>query len=154
MTQGRGIQVPSRKFPIAEARRIFGIPEFDGPRIRPHPKAVCPVPCRSIPDTEALASRPATGLSSPHERNDFDALDATGTLRQAGFGEYQAEAVVAVVRASRAGLATKDDLDNLEGRVNARFAELETRLTVRFFGGLFATGGPIVAVMAALELFG
>ena len=84
----------------------------------------------------------------------FDALDATGTLRQAGFGEYQAEAVVAVVRASRAGLATKDDIDNLEGRVNARFAELETCLTFRFFGGLFATGGPIVAVMAALELFG
>ena len=81
----------------------------------------------------------------------FDALDATGTLRQAGFDERQAEAVDAVVRA---GLATKDDLDNLEGRVNARFAELETRLTVRFFGGLFATGGLIVAVMAALKLFG
>ena len=84
----------------------------------------------------------------------FDALDTAGTLRQAGFDERQAEAVVAVVRASRAGLATKDDLDNLEGRMNARFAELETRLTVRFFGGLFATGSLIVAVMAALKLFG
>ena len=84
----------------------------------------------------------------------FDALDTAGTLRQAGFDERQAETVVAVVRASRAGLATKDDLDNLEGRMNARFAELETRLTVRFFGGLFATGSLIVAVMAALKLFG
>ena len=84
----------------------------------------------------------------------FDALDATGTLRQAGFDERQAEAVVAVVRPSRAGPATKDDLDNIEARMNARFAELETRLTIRFFGGLFATGGLIVAVMAALKLFG
>lgn len=84
----------------------------------------------------------------------FDALDATGTLRQTGFDERQAEAVVAVVRAGRAGLATKDDLDNLEGRASARFAELKTRLTVRFFGGLFTTGGLIVAVMAALNLFG
>ena len=30
--------------------------------------------------------------------------------------------------ATRAGLATKTDLDNLEARVNGRFAELEARM--------------------------
>ena len=77
----------------------------------------------------------------------FDALAAAGTLREAGFGDRQAEAAVGVMRravdADRGALATKADLD-----------KLETRLTVRFFGGLFAMGGVLVAVMAALKLFG
>ena len=77
----------------------------------------------------------------------FDALAAAGTLREAGFEDRQAEAVAGVVRhavdADRGALATKADLD-----------KLETRLTTRFFGGLFGMGGVLVAVMAGLELFG
>ena len=46
----------------------------------------------------------------------------------AGIEHRHAEAVVTVVRASRAGLATKADLDNLEARVNGRFAEFEARM--------------------------
>ena len=73
----------------------------------------------------------------------FDALAAAGTLRDAGFGDRQAEAAVGVMRravdADRGALATKADLD-----------KLETRLTVRFFG----MGGVLVAVMAGLKLFG
>ena len=58
----------------------------------------------------------------------FDTLAATRDLEAAGIERRHAEAVVTVVRASRAGLATKTDLDNLEARVNGRFAELEARM--------------------------
>ena len=64
----------------------------------------------------------------------FDALAAAGTLREAGFGDRQAEAVAGVVRHA----------------VDADRDKLETRLTVRFF----AMGGVLVAVMAGLKLFG
>ena len=59
---------------------------------------------------------------------DFDTLAATRDLEAAGVERRHAEAVVTVVRASRAGLATKTDLDNLEARMNTRFAELEARM--------------------------
>ena len=62
----------------------------------------------------------------------FDTLAATRDLEAAGIERRHAEAVVTVVRASRAGLATKTDLDNLEARVNGRFAELEGRMNTRF----------------------
>ena len=45
--------------------------------------------------------------------------------------------------AARGALAAKADLD-----------KLETRLTMRFFGGLFGVSGVLVAVMSALKLFG
>lgn len=55
--------------------------------------------------------------------------------------------------ASFDALATKADLaaavSNLETRMEARLSALETRLTIRFFGGLLAVGGLIAA---ALEL--
>ena len=87
----------------------------------------------------------------------FDALAASKRLREAGFDEPRAEAVAAVVRhavsVDRDALATKADLaaavSNLETRMEARLAALETRLTIRFFGGLLAVGGPVAA---ALEL--
>ena len=62
----------------------------------------------------------------------FDTLAATRDLEAAGVERRHAEAVVTVVRASRAGLATKADLDNLEARVNGRFAEFEARMDRRF----------------------
>ena len=58
----------------------------------------------------------------------FDVLAATRVLEAAGVERRHAEAVVTVVRASRAGLATKTDLDNLEARMNMRFVELEGRM--------------------------
>ena len=92
----------------------------------------------------------------------FDALAAAGTLRDAGFGDRQAEAVAGVVRhavdADRGALATKADLDAglaaLRADTRADIAALENRLTTRFFGGLLGMGGVLVAVMAGLKLFG
>ena len=88
----------------------------------------------------------------------FDALAAVGTLRDAGFGDRQAEAVAGVVRhavdADRGALATKADIAALRADTRADIAALENRLTVRFFGGLFGMGGVLVAVMAGLKLFG
>ena len=62
----------------------------------------------------------------------FDTLAATRALEAAGVERRHAEAVVAVVRASRAGLATKADLDNLEARMDGRFAELQAQMDGRF----------------------
>ena len=102
----------------------------------------------------------------------FDALAAAGTLRDAGFGDRQAEAVAGVVRhavdAERGALATKADiaalradtradldalradLDTGLAGLRADIAALENRLTSRFFGGLLAVGGPIVAAVKFL----
>ena len=80
----------------------------------------------------------------------FDALDATGMLREAGFEDRQAEAVADVMRRSvnvdRGVFATKADLDSLGARLNARLAALETRLTAR----MVAVGGLIVATVKSL----
>ena len=90
----------------------------------------------------------------------FDALAAAGTLREAGFGDRQAEAVAGVVRhatrlrgrrfADRDAFGTKAGLDTGLAAVRADIATLEARLTVR----MVAMGGVLVAVMAGLNLFG
>ena len=102
----------------------------------------------------------------------FDALAAAGTLRDAGFEDRQAEAVAGVVRhavdADRGALATKadiaalradtradqaavrSDLDTGLAGLRADIAALENRLTSRFFGGLLAVGGLIVAAVKLL----
>ena len=63
---------------------------------------------------------------------EFDTLAATRELVAAGLERQQAEAIAVTVRASRAGLATKTDLDNLEVRLNARIdanaADLNARI--------------------------
>ncbi len=85
---------------------------------------------------------------------DFDTLAHARTLREAGVEEKQAEAHAEAARAIRAGLATKADLDaglgGLRADLRADIAALETRLTVRFFGGLIAVGGVIVAAVKLL----
>ena len=91
----------------------------------------------------------------------FDALAASETLAQAGFDERQAKAVAGVMRqavdADRDKLATKADIAALEARLKAELetglAALETRFTVRFFGGLLAMGSLNVAAVAAIKLF-
>ena len=85
---------------------------------------------------------------------DFDALACARKLREAGVEAKQAEAHAEAARTVRAGLATKADLDSLETRFNARLdtrlAALETRLTIRFFGGMVAFGSVIVAAIELL----
>ena len=63
---------------------------------------------------------------------EFDTLAATRELVAAGLARQQAKAIAVTVRAGRAGLAMKGDLDSLEARLNARFdakiSGLETRM--------------------------
>ena len=77
---------------------------------------------------------------------DFDTLACARKLREGGVEAKQAEAHAGAARTIRAGLATKADLDSLE----TRFAALETRLTIRFFGGMVAVCGVIVAAIELL----
>ena len=71
---------------------------------------------------------PATG---------FDTLAYARRLKEAGVDEAQAEAHAEAVRAAiTEGAATKADL-----------AALETRLTVRLYGGLLAAVAAVVALM-------
>ena len=62
----------------------------------------------------------------------FDALAAAGTLRDAGFGDRQAEAVAGVVRhavdADRGALATKADIATLRADTRADIAALRADL--------------------------
>ena len=93
----------------------------------------------------------------------FDALAAAGTLREAGFGDRQAEAVAGVVRdaarlrgrrlADRGALGAKAGLDTGLAALCARLDRLETRFTVRMYGGFFIAGSLIVTVMSVIELF-
>ena len=70
----------------------------------------------------------------------FDACAAAKALREAGFDEARAEAAVAMVRdAVTEGGTNKTDL-----------AGLETRLTVRFYGGLLAAVAAVVVLMKLL----
>lgn len=96
-------------------------------------------PLRDAPaecDHALLADGSAPGYSRRMSIADapagFDTLAATRDIEAAGIERRHAEAVVAVVRASRAGLATKADIDNLEARLNGRFAEQNTRIDGRF----------------------
>ena len=85
----------------------------------------------------------------------FDTLAATRDLEAAGIERRHAEAVVTVVRASRAGLATKADLDNLEARMDGRFAELEARmLKVAISIVLAQTALTVGLTFGLLKLFG
>ena len=62
----------------------------------------------------------------------FDALAAAGTLRDAGFGDRQAEAVAGVVRhavdADRGALSTKADIAALRADTRADIAALRADL--------------------------
>lgn len=77
---------------------------------------------------------------------DAAAFDAPS---DAGVAEPHAKAIASILRDGRAGLATKADLDNLEARMGARIAGLETRLIARMDGGLVALGTAIGALIVA-----
>ncbi len=70
----------------------------------------------------------------------FDTLAYARRLKAAGVDEAQAEAHAEAVRdAVTEGVATKADL-----------ASLETRVTVRLYGGLLATVAAVVALIKLL----
>lgn len=73
----------------------------------------------------------------------FDTLAATHALEDAGVDRQQAEAHANVIAAAVAG----------GGPVTrAEFAEFETRLTVRLYGGFAALGALVAALILALIL--
>ena len=76
---------------------------------------------------------------------EFDTLAATRELVEAGLDRKHAEAVAATVRASRAGLATKADLDRLEARLEAKIERGVNRTLL----AVIAIGGIIVAAVIA-----
>ena len=78
----------------------------------------------------------------------FDALASAKTLRDAGFDNRQAEAVAGVVRHGRAGLSTREDLDKLEARMDARIAALRADI----YRALWIQGAGIVATIAGLAV--
>ena len=78
----------------------------------------------------------------------FDALASARRLRDAGFADRQAEAVAGVVRHGRAGLSTREDLDNLEARMDARIAALRADI----YRALWIQGAGIVATIAGLAV--
>ena len=106
----------------------------------------------------------------------FDAFAAAGTLREAGFGDRQAEAVAGVVRhavdAERGAPATKADLDaglaalradtradiaavradldNLESRMQATLYRALWMQTGAIVGTIVATAGVVVAAVKLL----
>ena len=85
------------------------------------------------------------------DRNaDFDTLGAAKTLREAGFDQSQAEGVAGVVRDGRAGLATKADIAAVRADLRADIAALRADI----YRALRMQGAGLVAVMAALRLFG
>ena len=80
----------------------------------------------------------------------FDTHAALRALTRAGVAAEHAEAITDTVRvAVSEGIAAKADIADIAA-LDAKIAALETRLTVR----MVALGGAIVAVMAALKLFG
>lgn len=72
----------------------------------------------------------------------FDTLEFTRRLREAGFDEKQAEAVVRVLAESQERLVTREYFD-------ARLEAMELRLTIKL-GGLIAAGIGVIAALLKL----
>ncbi len=77
---------------------------------------------------------------------DFDTLAATRDLEAAGIERRHAEAVIGVVRASRAELATKADLDT-------GLAALRADMRADLYRALWIQTGAIVGVVVAIVKF-
>ena len=83
----------------------------------------------------------------------FNPLAAARDLEAAGIERRQAEAHAEVLRqavtADRDELATKADLDRLDGKLETRLAALRADL----YRALWIQGGAIVAILTALRFF-
>ena len=89
-------------------------------------------------------------MKSPH----FDTFTAARALEAAGVERAQAEAIASAI-GHMGNHATKDDVSmpksdvsNLEARIDARFATLESRM----YRALWIQGGAIVAIVTGLKL--
>ena len=78
----------------------------------------------------------------------FDTHEFVTNLKQAGFVEEQAEAVVNTVKKAQteADLATRADLDGVANNLRHEMRELEHRLTMRF-GGMLVVAVGILAIL-------
>ena len=79
----------------------------------------------------------------------FDALDAAGTLREAGFEDRQAEGVAGVVRSGRDGLATKADIAMLRAELDTGLAAVRADL----YRALWIQTGTIAGIIVAASGF-
>ena len=84
---------------------------------------------------------------------DFDTLAATRDLEAAGIERRHAEAVIGVVRASRAELATKADLDTGLAGVRADVRALRSDVRADLYRALWIQTGAIVGVVVAIVKF-
>ncbi len=115
-----------------------------------------------------LKSRPISkcGKRAGKTSGAFDILRAANTLKEAGFADAQAEALVAAMgEATGSGnLATKDDIAvlkadiavlkadiaALEQQMQTQMKDLELRLTLRLGAIGLATAGIVVALLKLL----
>ena len=84
---------------------------------------------------------------------DFDTLAATRVLEEAGIERRHAEAVIGVVGASRAELATKADLDTGLAGVRAEVRALRSDVRADLYRALWIQTGAIVGVVVAIVKF-
>jgi len=77
----------------------------------------------------------------------FDTLDATRRLRDAGFDEKQAEAVVRVLSDSQERLVTREHFDFKMETLGKDIQTLERRLTIKLGAFIAAATGVIIAVL-------
>lgn len=84
----------------------------------------------------------------------FDTHEAVKQLRDSGFEEPQAEAIVKAVsnnaRSQVDGLATKGDLSTVRAELEAAIEKSKNSLLVSLYGGLAALGAIIIAAVKFL----
>ena len=93
--------------------------------------------------------------NTPITASTFDTLAATDRLRDAGFDDGQACAIVEIHRDAGAELATKEDLANLHAETKADLAELRADLyraswiqAAALIGTQLATAGFVVHLLS------
>ena len=83
--------------------------------------------------------------------NVLNTYQAVKTLREAGVGESQAEAMVNIMNDGIGdNLATRNDLRVLKQELTQDLRLLEQRLTIRLGGLMIAVSSPVVAAVKVL----
>ena len=81
----------------------------------------------------------------------FNTLDAVHRLRDAGFDERQAEAVVRVLDEAQSSLVTREHFDakleTMEARLSTKIESQEQRLIIKLGGIIAVAAGIIIAFM-------
>ena len=82
----------------------------------------------------------------------IDTLRASRRLREAGFEEAQADALVGVLADDVSeNVATKSDIALLEERLSARIDALEQRMMIRLGGLVAVATGIIIAIISIAD---